>query len=72
MKYVRVKSYHKDKFVAEHAYFGDNQSAALSRFRKEYPEHHECVLVAQTIDDEDDKWIEWFRAARDCGCVHYF
>lgn len=74
MKYVRIKSYNQDgEFTGcEHAYGGDNQSTALMRFRKEYPEHNECILVARTIDDEDPEWIEWFRVARNCDCVHFF
>ena len=73
MKYIRIRSYHNGKFTTcEQAYIGDNQVKALERFRKEYPEHHDCILIAETIDDEDPDWKEWFRIARNCGCVHCF
>lgn len=72
MKYVRVRSYLDNKLIADHAYGGDNQSNALSRFRKEYPEHDKCILIAETIDDTDPKYSEWFRVARNCDCVHFF
>lgn len=74
MKYVRVRSYYQDgKFTTcEHAYGGDNQVKALERFNREFPEHHDCIKVAETIDDKDEEWQEWFRVARNCGCVHFF
>lgn len=72
MKYVRIKSYHNGKFVAEQAYIGDNHAAALKRFRTDYPSHNQCILVAETVDDKDPKWTEWFRVARNCGCVNCF
>lgn len=72
MKYVRIRSYSNDKLVADHAYGGDNQSIAIARFRREYPEHDNCILVADTIDDDDPEYKEWFRAARECGCAHFF
>lgn len=72
MKYVRIKSNFPDGTFTgcEHAYLGDNHTDALARFRKEYPEHNECIVIAQTIDADDPKWFGWIKAARDCGCVH--
>lgn len=74
MKYVRIKSYYKDGTFThcEHAYFGDSHTSAIERFRKEYPEHNDCILEASTIDDTDKRFAEWFRVARECGCVHCF
>lgn len=74
MKYVRIKSYLPDgKFTScEHAYIGDNQIKALERFKNDFPEHNHCIHVAETIDDEDAEWIDWFNVARECGCVHCF
>lgn len=74
MKYVRIRSYRENgEFTTcEHAFGGDNQVKALERFRREYPEHKDCILVAETIDDQDEDWKEWFRIARGCGCVHFF
>ena len=72
MKYVRIKSVLNGKLLADHAYFGNDHCKALERFRREYPEHGECVLIAETIDDDDHKYTEWFKAARNCDCVHTF
>lgn len=74
MKYVRIKSYYQDgKFTGcEHAYIGDDKVKALERFNHDYPEHNKCIPVAETIDDEDAEWLDWFRIARTCGCVHFF
>lgn len=74
MKYVRVKSYYQDgRFTGcEHAYVGEDQCKTIKRFRDEFPEHEKCTVFAETIDDEDEKWQEWFRVARRCGCVHFF
>ena len=69
MKYVRVRSYHNDKYTGcDHLYLGNNQAEALERFRKEYPEHDECILIAEYFDSEEHK--ELFTAFLNCGCVH--
>lgn len=72
MKYIRIRSYNEGHLAAEHAYIGDNQVKSIERFRNEYPEHANCIVVAETIDDQDPNWKEWFRVARNCGCVHCF
>ena len=74
MKYVRIMSYYQDgRFTGcEQAYIGNNQTKALERFRHDFPEHNNCIVVAETIDDEDAGWLDWFRVARKCGCVHCF
>ena len=62
MKYVRIKSYQGGKFTGcEHLYSGNDHVKALERFRKEYPEHKDCVLIAETIDSEEPKYKEYFR-----------
>lgn len=74
MKYVRIRSYLPNGTftTCEHAYIGSDQSKALGRFRDEFPEHAKCILMAETIDDEDAEWLEWFKVARAFGCVHCF
>lgn len=71
MKYIRVRSYHNGEFTTcEHLYAGATQTEALVRFRKEYPEHDECVLIAENYDSEDPKNKAHFAACVNCGCVH--
>lgn len=71
MLYTRIKSYHNGEFTScEHLYLGTNQSKALERFRIEYPEHKECILVAQTYDSEAEENKAHFQACLRCGCVH--
>lgn len=74
MTYVRIRSYYPDGTftTCEHAFVGDNHVKAIERFRNLLPEHKNCYLVAETIDDNDPNWKEWFRVARNCGCVHFF
>ena len=72
MLYTRIKSYHNGEFTScEHLYLGTNQVKALERFRNEYPEHKECILVAQTYDSEAEENKEHFQACLRCGCVHW-
>ena len=71
MLYTRVKSYLNGEFTnCEHLYLGTNQAEALSKFRYEYPEHKDCILVAETYDSDEDKNKEHFKACLRCGCVH--
>ena len=72
MMYVRIKSYYQDgKFTfCEQLYVGDNQVKALEKFRKEYPAHKDCILVAETIDGDDPKNEEYIRICRSCGCIN--
>lgn len=71
MQYVRVKSYLNGKFTGcEHLYLGYDQSAALKRFRKEYPEHDSCILIAENYDSEREENKAHFSACLRCGCVH--
>ena len=72
MKYVRIKSYYPDgKFTGcEHLYWGDNQVKALERFRKDYPAHDKCILVAETIEGDDPKNEEFIKVCNRCGCIN--
>lgn len=72
MEYVRLRSYYPDgRFTnCEHLYFGNNQVKALEWFRKEYPEHYNCIVVAEHYESEENK--EHFSACKRCGCVHPF
>ena len=46
------------------------KQSKLVRFRKEYPEHKDCILIAETIDNEEPKYKEYFQVCLNCGCVH--
>lgn len=72
MKYVRLRSYYQDgRFTTcEHLYHGSDQVKALDWFRKEYPEHRDCIVVAESYDSDDPKNKEHFSACLRCGCVH--
>ena len=71
MLYTRIKSYHNGVFTTcEHLYLGNNHTKALERFRNEYPEHKECILITETYDSEAGKNKEHFQACLKCGCVH--
>ena len=70
MLYTRIKSYNNGKFTTcEQLYPTTNQSIALQRFREDYPEHKECILIAEYYDSEANK--EHFEICKTCGCVHY-
>ena len=48
MMYVRIRSYKEGSFIAEHLYVKTGtQQDAIDRFKREYPEHNGCVLVAE-------------------------
>jgi len=71
MQYVRVTSYSNGKFTGcEHLYFGASQANALEKFRQEYPEHAECILIAENYDSEAEANKAHFAACLRCGCVH--
>lgn len=71
MKYVRIRSYHNSEFTGcEHLYMGNNQVEALARFCKEYPEHDNCILIAEYFDSEKPENKPIFEAFVRCGCVH--
>ena len=71
MIYTRIKSYHNGKFTGcEHLYLGNNQVKALEKFRAEYPEHKDCILIAEKYDSNEERHKEHFKACLACGCVH--
>lgn len=71
MEYVRIRSYYNGKFTGcEHLYMGTNQVTALERFRKEYPEHNKCILIAEAYDSELPENKAHFAACVRCGCTH--
>ena len=71
MKYVRITSYFNGRFTTcEHLYAGTNQVEALERFRSEYPEHNECILIAENYDSDKPENKAHFAACLSCGCVH--
>ena len=72
MEFVRIRTYFTGgKFTGcEHLYLGNSQTKAIEKFRREYPEHNECIVVAETYNSEDQKNKEHFEACSRCGCVH--
>lgn len=68
----RITSYYPDgRFTTcEHIYLAGDSSAALSRFRREYPEHDACIVLAEEYDPNSNP--EHFAACLRCGCVHYW
>lgn len=71
MQFTRIKSYLPDGTFTgcEHIYARD-QVKALEWFRKDYPAHKDCIVVAENYDHEEDPGH--FKACEDCGCVHYW
>lgn len=71
MIFTRIRSYDTDvNFTScEHLYLGDNKCDAIRRFRKDYPEHSSCILIAERYDSEDLQNKEHFEACMRCGCV---
>lgn len=69
MKYVRIKSYRGKELLSEHLYCGSNQTKAIVSFRREYPEHNDCIVVAEPYDSGKNQ--EHFAICVRCGCVHY-
>ena len=72
MKCIRIRSYYPDgSFTScEHIYLESDQQKALERFRKEYPEHDCCIVVAEDYDPDENP--EHYRMCKECGCVHFF
>lgn len=70
---IRIKSYYPNGTFTycEQLYVGENQTEALSKFRRDYPEHNTCILVAEHIDENDPKNFEYINICRRCGCVNY-
>lgn len=70
MQYTRITSYYQDgRFTScEHLYHGSDQQEALEWFRREYPAHNNCIVVAEPYDSEENK--EHFAVCVRCGCVH--
>lgn len=55
MKLTRVKAYINGNFSGfEMVYFTENQAEALQRFRKEFPNMQNYILVAETLETEKD------------------
>ena len=70
MKFIRITSHRERELLAEHLYLTDSHVKAIERFRKEYPEHKDCIVIAEDYDSDDPKNEEHFRICMNCGCVH--
>ena len=71
MTFTRIRSYYSDgRFTGcEHIYARDEQKV-IDWFRKEYPEHRDCTVVAEEYDPEVNP--DHFKACKRCSCVHYW
>lgn len=68
MKLSRVKAYLNGKFTTfEMIYLTDSHSEALHRFRTEFPNMNECILICETLDSERDK--EFIYTCVKCGNI---
>lgn len=73
VQFTRICSYRQNgEFTTCEHLYARSQSKALEWFRKDYPEHKDCILVAETIEEDLDNPSEWFKACVNTGCVHYF
>lgn len=68
MKFIRIKSYLDDKLVCEQLYLTDSQVKAIKRFRKDYPTHKNCIVVAENYESDEHK--EHYEVCKRCGCVN--
>lgn len=70
MKLWRIRSYLQtgEFTTCEHIYTAETSSAALERFRRDYPAHNACIIVCEPYDPQ--KYPEHFAACLRCGCVH--
>lgn len=61
MKLTRISAYYRYNAnnirVAEHLYTTECHVEAISRFRREFPELHNCICVAEAIEDKDQDYI---------------
>lgn len=69
--YTRIKSYLKSgEFTGcEHIYARDKEKA-IEWFRRDYPAHKDCIIIAEAYDPADSP--EHFEVCKACGCVHYW
>ena len=51
MTYIKVNVYSNGKAIFNHLYSGNDQVKALVKFRKEYPEYKDCILIAETYKE---------------------
>ena len=62
---TRVKSYlQSGEFTTcEQIYVTTNQQEALDKFKRTYPEHKDCILVAEYIDSNDTEYLNAYMRA---------
>ena len=70
MEYVKITKRVAGRTVIDLAYLGNDEVKAFKRFYRDYPDHTPTCINMQVVDDNDPKWVEWFKAARACGCVY--
>ncbi len=73
MMYVRIKSYDESGAFTgcEHLYSNcSTLNDGIQRFRDEYPEHEQCLIIAEYYDATEECNKEHFEICKACGCVH--
>lgn len=65
---VKVQSYRNGEFTGtERIYQNMNQAQALEAFRKEYPDHADCLLTGNYCDEMDEKTADSISTCNKCG-----
>lgn len=74
MEFIRIRTFYKDgrPTSCDHLYVGNNRQKAFKRFLKDYPEHKDCIILAEDYDSEDSKNEDDFKIYSNCGCVHFW
>lgn len=72
MEFVRITSHLNNRLVCEQLYLAESHVKAIERFRREYPEHANCIVIAENYDSDDPKNKEHYAACVRCGCVNVF
>ena len=68
MKLTRVKAYLNGEFTTfEIVYFTDSHAEALHKFRVEFPNMNECILIAETLNTENEKDNRFIETCVKCG-----
>ena len=72
MMYVRVKCYNEGLFTGcDELYSGcTTMDDGIQKFRKQHPEHENCLVIAEWYDAEEPCNKEHFAMTQACGCVY--
>lgn len=71
MEMTRIRSYYQDgRFTGCEHIYARSKVKAIEWFLRDYPEHTQCIVVAEEYDPGETPGH--FRACSECGCVHYY